>query len=354
MATMGRAPTVNNNLPPRMRARRKPGGIYYYYDTGGKPRREIPLGNDYVGAVRKWAELEADAPAIAVSLVTIKHVFDRYQLEVLPKKAARTQSDNIKEIAKLLEFFNDPPAPLEAIEPIHVRQYMDWRTHNGEKSTTRANREKALLSHAWNKAREWGITSLPNPCTGVKGFTESGRDNYTEDSVFAAVYKAGCLPLREAMDVSYLTGQRPADVLKMSELHIREGILHIDQGKTGKKLRIAIEGQLRQVVDAMLERKKNVKVHSLSLLCTEAGRPLTPGALRSRFERARAAAAKQTPALAAAIQEFQFRDLRAKAATDKADLTDMREAQRQLGHQSMKMTEHYIRSRKGEMVKPTK
>lgn len=27
----------------------------------------------------------------------------------------------------LLKFFDDPPAPLDAIEPEHIRKYVDWR-----------------------------------------------------------------------------------------------------------------------------------------------------------------------------------------------------------------------------------
>ena len=52
---------------------------------------------------------------------------------------------------------------------------------------------------------------------------------------------------------------------------------------------------------------------------------------------------------AAAVKSFQFRDLRGKASTDKAaDATDMREAQQQLGHKSVKTTEIYLRTRAGE------
>jgi integrase len=57
---------------------------------------------------------------------------------------------------------------------------------------------------------------------------------------------------------------------------------------------------------------------------------------------------------AAAVKSFQFRDLRAKAGTDKADATDMREAQQQLGHRSVKTTEIYLRARAGDKVTPTK
>ncbi len=52
------------------------------------------------------------------------------------------------------------------------------------------------------------------------------------------------------------------------------------------------------------------------------------------------------------IKSFQFRDLRAKAATDTTEATgDIRQAQRQLGHAALSMTEHYTRQRRGDAVK---
>lgn len=45
---------------------------------------------------------------------------EQYRAEVIPTKAERTQRDDGYELAHLLEFFDDPPAPLESIEPKHV------------------------------------------------------------------------------------------------------------------------------------------------------------------------------------------------------------------------------------------
>lgn len=352
---MGRTPTKNLNLPSRMRARPKANGvIWYYYDKGGKPRKEIPLGNNYAQAVRKWADLEQDGHAIASALITFKDVADQYTREIIPTKSARTQDDNVKELAKLLEFFNDPPVAIDEIKPVHIRQYLDWRTKRGTKSTVRANRERALFSHIFNKAREWGITDKENPCKGVTGYTETGRDIYIEDNILAAVHAQACQPLRDALDLAYLTGQRPADVIAFNQANIQDGMLHIDQGKTSKKLRMAIEGQLEVLLEKIAERKKSFKVHSLSLICTETGRPLSYSALRGRFDKARVKAAKANEKLKTDIEAFQFRDLRAKAGTDKADTGDMRQAQMQLGHKNMQMTEHYVRARRGDLIKPTR
>lgn len=57
----------------------------------------------------------------------------------------------------------------------------------------------------------------------------------------------------------------------------------------------------------------------------------------------------------AGLAGTQFRDLRAKAGTDKAENTgDIRRAQKQLGHATVVMTEHYVRRRRGDKVTPTK
>lgn len=59
---------------------------------------------------------------------------------------------------------------------------------------------------------------------------------------------------------------------------------------------------------------------------------------------------------AAGLAEIQFRDLRAKAWTDKAEDTgdDIRQAQKLLDHSTVQMTEYYVRRRRGDKVTPTK
>lgn len=351
---MGRKPTVNLSLPAGMRARHRPGKTYYFLDTGGRPRREIPLGTDYVAAVQKWAELTVTGQAPAI---TFKDVSDRYIREALPLKAARTRKDNLIELANLLLFFNDPPVVLDEIRPSHVRDYLDWR---GATAKTRANREKALLSHIWNFARSKDLTVLPNPCAGIKGFSEEGRKVYVADSIYQAVYARASGPLKDALDLAYMTGQRPADVRKMSVTDVRDGMLSVDQGKTKAKLRIRTTdddgdpNELGKLIERITARKKTMKVTDLALICGANGMRMTESALDNAFGRAREKAALQaaTPELGAEIRGFQFRDLRAKAGTDKADGSGMREAQRQLGHKTMKMTEHYVR--KGSVVTPTR
>lgn len=347
---MGRKPTRHANLPKHLRARVKAGGVlWYYYDTGGKPRREIPLGNDYVLAVQKWAELELAGSTPAIDAATFPALWERYRREVLPTLAHGTIRTHASDIKHLLRFFGDPPAPLAHIRPLHIRQFLDWLR---DKPTT-ANRCKRLFSTLWNHARGWGWIDAENPCAGIAGHATGKREHYVTDAVFQAVWQAASAPIRDAMDLAYLTGQRPSDVLSMSERDLVDGTLPVHQAKTGARVRIRIEGELADLIQRIKQRKRGHKIWVTALLVQANGKPLTPMTLRNGFVAAREAAALANPDLADDIRAFWFRDLRAKAADDKADAAGESEAQKLLGHTDGRTTaRHYLR--RGKIVSPTR
>ena len=363
---MGRVRTRNPGLPPGLRARvQKSGKTYFYLDLGGKPRREKPLGDDYVLALREWAGQSGGAVATPGGELTFGQVAERYKVQVLPKKAPRTQRDYLRDLKKLLEFFDDPPATLAEILPKHVALYRDHR------GTTHSTQEIALFSAIFNWARELGFTDAPNPATGITRNRAKGRDRYIDDEVFNAVYLAGDAPLQDAMDLAFLCGLRPGDVLRLSETNIRDDAVWIVPGKTarssGKKLRIRIEGHLAETIDRIRQRKSTLgrgssgssRVVSLSLAVDEVGREMTAAKLDSRFEDARKLAAEAAviagnARLAEEIRLFQFRDLRAKAATEVEEASGMESAQNLLGHADASMTKRYVRHRKGKLVSPAK
>ncbi len=224
--------------------------------------------------------------------------------------------------------------PIDLIAPMHIREYLDIR---GQAAKVLANREKALFSHIFNKAREWGYTTAPNPCQGVKGFKETGRDRYVTNEEFEKVRSIAHFTVVDAMDLALLTGQRPADVLKLQRTDIRDGALWIVQNKTGARLGIEITGELAAVIERINGRSRTAI--SAYLIQDEKGQPLSQYALRSRFDKARTLAKVS----------FQFRDIRAKAATDTGDLAH---AQKLLAHRNRDMTEHYVRARLGDRVRP--
>ena len=143
---------------------------------------------------------------------------------------------------------------------------------------------------------------------GASGQTPRGRN---KDEVYAAPYEAANGPVRDAMDLAYLTGQRPADTLRMQETDLRKVYLEVAQAKTGEKLRIAVSGQLAALIGRILEAKKRHAVRSLALVCNEAGGRLTASALDNRWDHVRRRAEARHPKLRDQIERAQFRDLRA-------------------------------------------
>jgi integrase len=329
-----------------MRKRVRPNGrVYYFFDTGAKPRKEISLGTDYVLALRKYAELNMGVGKTIDAL--FGNVVSRYMEEVVPKLSKNTQHTHKSDIKHILAFFET--APIEQIRPVHIRQFLD---RHSDKPTT-ANRCKRLFSTIWNHARGWGYTDLSNPCEGVRGYSLKKRTVYITDDVFTAVYEHASIPLRDAMDLAYLTGQRPADALSMTEHDIVEGHLIITQEKTKQPLRIVITGKLKEVIDRIHSRKESHKNVTAALLVNMQGRKLTKAVLRNHFDDAKKGAMEACPAMAEEIKKFWFYDLRAKAADDTSDLRGDQAASDLLGHESVKTTQrHYLR--RGKIVSPTK
>jgi integrase len=169
-------------------------------------------------------------------------------------------------------------------------------------------------------------------CAGIRGFA---RSRYVSDEDLKAILAKADAPLAACLRLAYLTAQRPADVLELRRSDLRDGFLHVEQNKSGAKLRIALEGELATLVAELMVPP----ARSLFLISTAKGRPITAGSLRTRFEKARDAAGV----------DFQFRDLRAKAGSDAGSLED---AQRLLGHAAATTTDRYIRARVGRVVRP--
>lgn len=343
---MGRKPSKNSNLPPHMRARKQRSGkVYYYLDTGEKPRREIPLGGDYIVALRLYAEHHQIGKDVKAA--KFGDVIQKYQVEVLPTLSATTQRTHASDMKHLLAFFKD--APLGQVRPMHIREFLD---RHKDKPTT-ANRCKRLFSTLWNHARGWGYTDTENPCAGIVGHALKKRQVYVTDEVFDAVRAHASEALRDVMEFAYLTGQRPADTLKARLDDIEDGMLSVAQGKTGKRLRIAITGQLAELIGRIQVRKAGHKTVHAQLLMSRDGKPVTKQILRTHFAKAKKAAAKAHPELAEQIEQFWFYDLRAKAADDTADARGEEAARDLLGHDNVSTTRrHYLR--RGSVVDPTK
>lgn len=308
-APMGRRRQHDFDLPPHMHRRR---GRYYY------GRNQLALGADFATALRRYAELHTGASAPG----TFTETATEYERQELPRKARKTQAEYQRQLATLVRVFG--AMRLEAIQPRDVADYMALRP------AIAATREKALLSAVFNFGRARGFTSAPNPCAGIRG-TKSRRDRYVTHAELADACARADPTLAAFLELCYLTGQRPGDVVRMRRADVQDGALCVAQAKTGAKVRIAVVGPLQDV----LARLTSGPVASVFLVCDRRGQPLTLAAMRKRFD--------------ALGCDWQIRDLRAKAASDSET---SRAAQVLLGHAAASTTDSYIRQRAGERATP--
>lgn len=318
---VGRRRTVHKNLPRGMSLKR---GRYYYGRNQEFLADNLPDAMLAYGQ-RESLRLKGEKP------FTFGQLAGLYKLKVIPTKAPRTQKDNLAELDHLLLSFSD--LPLGQAEPSHVRWYLDNRS-----AKVRGNREIALFSAIWNWGIDAGLHKFPNPCRGIKRNKERRRDRFPEHWEYHAVWRVASIPEQDAMDMIYLSGQRPGDVIKARLPDVRD-VWRCRQGKTGKVVPVAIQGPLGAVV-AQIRSRQYAGVTSLALIRDESGQPLSYYALVQRF----AKSCKR------AGVKFQLRDLRAKHGTERAITEGILKARDALGHSTVTMTEDYVRARAGEVV----
>lgn len=134
--------------------------------------------------------------------------------------------------------------------------------------------------------------------------------------------------------------------------------LMVQQNKTHKKLRIQINaGGFANTLGQLITKITERNAHHLSsyLIVNRHGKRMTATMLRKRWDLAREKARQVAiemgdMLLAGRISEFQFRDIRPKAASE---ITDVGEASLLLGHTKGDITERVYR-RVGAIAKPSK
>jgi integrase len=353
---MSKPKVKHRDLPPHMvrRTYKDARGVpvtYFYYeyprDADGKRRLE-GLGTDLLRAKMKWADIEslsATEAKVTVDEKSMAALYEKYMVwaknRAQSKLSVRTLQDREKYWKKLEPIFGR--MSVEAFRPEFMLRYFD-----GRPSKVSAKKEVKFLSVMFNWARARGYMMAANPVAGTTRqmkVTEC-RDIYVTDEMLALVYSCASPIIQDAIDLAYLTGQRPADVLKMRWDQVRDGAVWVEQGKGKVKLQINVVGELA----ALMDRIKSRGIVGMTLLSDPKGQKLKQsGYFRSQFDLARDKAEKRAAELGVEFVRFQFRDLRAKSASDVASMATARKL---LGHSTESMTAKYVRARVGEKVSP--
>ena len=317
---MGRKRQKHKNLPPRVYVHH---GSYRFVPKLGNPVTLAKV-SDYGGMLRALADVLGDSR----NLDTLVSVMDRYLVEVIPGKGPQTQKDHTRMLKNLKAVFGEM-APNDLRQP-HVAKYRDAR---GKKAPTAANHELQLLSHICTMAVEWGAMDR-NPLLGLRKLPRPPRQRYVSDDEYKVVHSMAAPMIACVMDLALLTGLRRGDILRLKRDNLTDTGIEIRTGKTGARLLFEWTPELQQVVKDAQKLKPQFRQW---IVCNRKGQPFTKNGFDSVWNRLMAKAEKK-------IDRFQFRDLRAKNASDEPELAV---AQARLGHTSAEITERvYVRTAK--------
>ena len=163
----------------------------------------------------------------------IRDALDRYEEEVLPELAPRTQKDYRRHLKVLREKFGDYLP--DELKPRDIGKFLDVK-----KGRIHRVRIVAVLSAVYTKmVGRWYIAER-NPCQHVEKQKNPPRDRYVTDDEFKAVYDIMPERMQIAMDLALLTGQRQGDLLKLKWSEVLEDGVTFVQNKTGQGRHIQI------------------------------------------------------------------------------------------------------------------
>jgi integrase len=135
---------------------------------------------------------------------------------------------------------------------------------------------RALMRHAITV----GLCA-DDPTVGIRGpkFKSAGFYTWTEDDIaaFEAKHPVGTRA-RLALALLLYTAQRRADVVKMGRQHVRDGLIHVRQSKTGTTLAIPLHPELCRVLDA-------TPAENMTFMTTTGGKPFHPDSFTHWFKR---------------------------------------------------------------------
>jgi hypothetical protein len=180
----------------------------------------------------------------------------------------------------------------------HVARYLEARKQ--AKAAIAGNRERAALSSAINFAMRQGWM-VENPCHGVRRNKERPSRRYVEHDELAGGIDKANEPLQDLISAAYLTGMRQTDLRLLRQDQVRDGWIHVDESKTGKKRSHEITPTLAIFVNRAIARAK--AIGSELVFTSPKGLPWSVWGLQSAMRRLKAG--------------FRFRDLRPKAESDK-------------------------------------
>ena len=298
---MGRKRKTDAHLPHRVY--RLSTGRYQFKPLHGKS--EI-IAHKHASLDEVWAEWKKRSQVDGTSL---SYYADRYYesnwfLALKP----RTQNDYRKECSKVpLKAFKGWDASF--ITPADIHIVMQAR---GQKSIRRANLELTWFKNVFANAQRLGLVKvspakdlLPLRLNQKQKAAQRAKKRHVSDEDYNAILATVTAPVQVAMEVSYCTGIRQGDVLKLKWEDIGES-MYVMEGKTDNEYYKKISPRL----SAALELAKTLPGHAHGgwVVRSRTGQRYTRSGFGANFKRAKNKLPK--------AQQFTFHDIRHKAITE--------------------------------------
>lgn len=321
LGEVGRKRTTDTGLPRHVYEKH---GAFWHVSQNKWTR--LAGKDDYAGMLAALGALLTKCDP----LNTIELLWARYQIEVLPKLAKKTQTGRRNDIKWPLKVFGkmDP----EKVAPHHIWTY--WR-ERGE--TEQARHEIRVMSVLLTYARQVGARKGPensNPCFDLKLPGAKARTLYVTDAMFFALRDIAPPMIGHAMDLAWCAGLDEGTIRLLERRHIMPTGLKFERGKTDRFQ--VIEGEdLVQILKAALQERPQLR---RSIICRRDGKPFTADGFQSAWQRLIRKAIKLgriDPVL-----RYHFHDIRAKGGSEAESDT---EASDLLGHGDEEVTRKYYR-----------
>jgi integrase len=259
---------------------RKTGAVFHYFRRPNFKRVRLPglLGSrEFMAAYQNaldqpHLEIGASKRSIPGSVsATIARYYDstRYFGSLAPGTQVARRG--------ILEHFREKHGerPIAQLPPKFIALTLDQMTPH------RARNWLTAIRHLMQFAISAELCTT-DPTQGIKIKLPKSDGVYTWNENDVAMYEAGHAigtKPRLAMALAVYTAQRRSDIIRMGPQHIRNGVLHVRQDKTGAMLEIPIHPDLRKIIDA------TPCGHLTFLTTTRTGKPYGPNDFSEMFRK---------------------------------------------------------------------
>lgn len=281
-------------LPPNCRA--LPSGSIQFRKSGFKP---TILGDKHTPESEIWLAYHRIIERSTIN--SLEMAWEDWQKSHnFNMLAQRTKDDYGDCSARPLKAFAGWDVSL--IEPSDIYTYLQ---HRGKESIRRANYELTWLNHVLRQAVSEGYIHS-NPCRDIQPLrAPKKKKKYVSDFTYKCMYAKASEPVRVAMEISYCTGIRQGDVLKLRWEDISNTI-YVEEGKTGREYNKMISPRLQ----AALEAAKKLPGQPFGgwVVRNRDGGQYTSKGFQANWKRAKAKLPDH--------RKFVFHEIRHKAITD--------------------------------------